>query len=166
FIMISIGIFIFLETFARLSSVQMTALFGATAINLYYYFNVPIFGQTLQTLFHVTIPPLALLPLNVILLGFTVAWIARTFRKEPLFVAQSLSPPSQVKSSRVLRTAMTMHYTKMAGSPEVTLEPGKKRVLAQAGSSILDIAEGNGLAIEAGCRMGVCGADPIAILKG
>ena len=37
---------------------------------------------------------------------------------------------------------------------------------ADAGQSVLEIAEGCGLAIEAGCRMGVCGSDPVAILEG
>ena len=37
---------------------------------------------------------------------------------------------------------------------------------ADAGQSVLEIAEGCGLAIEAGCRMGVCGSDPVAIIEG
>ena len=36
----------------------------------------------------------------------------------------------------------------------------------QAGPTVLEIAEANGQTIEAGCRMGVCGADPIAIKDG
>ena len=32
--------------------------------------------------------------------------------------------------------------------------------------SLLEIAERAGKDIEAGCRMGVCGADPIAVLDG
>ena len=37
---------------------------------------------------------------------------------------------------------------------------------AEAGLSVLEVAERNGQPLEAGCRMGVCGADPIAILDG
>ena len=32
--------------------------------------------------------------------------------------------------------------------------------------SLLEIAEANGMEIEAGCRMGICGADPVAIKDG
>ena len=31
---------------------------------------------------------------------------------------------------------------------------------------MLEVAEANGLKIEAGCRMGICGADPIAVKDG
>ncbi|MEZ4725988.1 MAG: FAD-dependent oxidoreductase [Caldilineaceae bacterium] len=34
------------------------------------------------------------------------------------------------------------------------------------GKTLLEVIEANGLPIEAGCRMGVCGADPICIVKG
>jgi nitrite reductase (NADH) large subunit len=39
-------------------------------------------------------------------------------------------------------------------------------VVAKPGATLLEIAQANGQAIEAGCRMGVCGADPIAVKEG
>jgi NAD(P)H-nitrite reductase large subunit/ferredoxin len=39
-------------------------------------------------------------------------------------------------------------------------------VLARQGDTLLSIAEQNGVRIEAGCRMGMCGADPVRILRG
>ena len=53
-----------------------------------------------------------------------------------------------------------------AGRPQVTFVPDNKRVVAKPGQSLLEIAEANGLPIEAGCRMGICGADPVAIKDG
>ena len=38
--------------------------------------------------------------------------------------------------------------------------------MPKPGQSLLEIAEANGLRIEAGCRMGICGADPVAIKEG
>ena len=52
-----------------------------------------------------------------------------------------------------------------AGAPEVTFADGT-RVVAKPGATVLEVAEANGQSIEAGCRMGVCGADPIAIKDG
>ena len=37
---------------------------------------------------------------------------------------------------------------------------------AKEGLSLLEIAESNGMTIESGCRMGICGADPVAIKDG
>ena len=39
-------------------------------------------------------------------------------------------------------------------------------MLAKDGLSLLEIAESNGMTIESGCRMGICGADPVAIKDG
>jgi NAD(P)H-nitrite reductase large subunit/ferredoxin len=49
---------------------------------------------------------------------------------------------------------------------EVTIEPGGRRIVVDPGRTLLEIAESNGLAIEAGCRMGMCGSDPVAIHNG
>ena len=50
--------------------------------------------------------------------------------------------------------------------PRSRSSPEDKRVAAKPGLTLLEIAEANGLPIEAGCRMGVCGADPVAIKDG
>ena len=50
--------------------------------------------------------------------------------------------------------------------PQVTFLPDNKRVAPKPGQSLLEIAEANDLPIEAGCRMGICGADPVAIKDG
>ena len=44
--------------------------------------------------------------------------------------------------------------------------PENKRVAPKAGQTLLEVAEANGMTIEAGCRMGICGADPVAIKDG
>ena len=51
-------------------------------------------------------------------------------------------------------------------APEVNFVPENKRVAPKPGMSLLEIAESNGMQIEAGCRMGICGADPIAVKDG
>ena len=44
--------------------------------------------------------------------------------------------------------------------------PEDKVVAAKDGLTLLEIAESNGMSIESGCRMGICGADPVAIKDG
>ena len=53
-----------------------------------------------------------------------------------------------------------------ADEPEVTFDPPGRRVVVTPGSTLLEVAERNDLPIEAGCRMGLCGADPVTILAG
>ena len=49
---------------------------------------------------------------------------------------------------------------------EVTFEEGGPRIVAKPGTPLLELAETAEQPIEAGCRMGVCGADPVCVLAG
>ena len=44
--------------------------------------------------------------------------------------------------------------------------PEERRIAAVRGSTLLDVVERHGLPIEAGCRMGMCGSDPICVVSG
>jgi NAD(P)H-nitrite reductase large subunit/ferredoxin len=48
----------------------------------------------------------------------------------------------------------------------VTILPDRRRISAVQGSTVLDLIEKHGVPIEAGCRMGMCGSDPICVLDG
>jgi len=61
----------------------------------------------------------------------------------------------------LLRVAEVVH----AGEVSVVFEPGPS-VLAKVGDKLLDIAEASQVPIESGCRMGMCGSDPVRVLNG
>ena len=46
-----------------------------------------------------------------------------------------------------------------------SIRPGPT-VLAKVGDKLLDIAEASQVPIESGCRMGMCGSDPVRIMEG
>lgn len=52
------------------------------------------------------------------------------------------------------------------GLAELCIEPDGQRTPLRSGQSLLDAIEACDGKIEAGCRMGVCGADPIAVTAG
>lgn len=52
------------------------------------------------------------------------------------------------------------------GQVAETFQPGKTAVSASVDQSLLEIAESNNQPIEAGCRIGMCGADPVTIVEG
>jgi len=54
----------------------------------------------------------------------------------------------------------------MRSAVQVRFAPEDSAVDAEVGMSLLEVAERAGQKIEAGCRMGVCGADPVAVLNG
>src|SRR5215207_2052172 len=61
----------------------------------------------------------------------------------------------------LLRVAEVVH----AGEVSVAFKPGPT-VRAKLGDKLLDIAEASEVPIESGCRMGMCGSDPVRVLEG
>jgi len=64
-------------------------------------------------------------------------------------------------ADNLLRTAEVVH----AGEVSVSFENGPT-VRAKVGDALLDIAEASQVPIESGCRMGMCGSDPVRIVQG
>ncbi len=166
FVLCSVGLFLILDTMLKASSFRISTLFGAIALNYYYLFNIPTMANTLHQLFAVNLPVWVLWSAHALLFALTVAWLLKTYRKERVYIRQELSHSAQMRVSAVLSRSMMVHQSKVAGNPEVVFKPEGKRVLVSPGCTVLELAEKNGLSIEAGCRMGVCGADPIAVLDG
>lgn len=160
FALASAGSFFLLESFLKVTPNKITAIYGATALNLYYWFN----AITIAEIFDADAPPVWIIwPVRGLVLALTVLWIYNTYKKEDVFVEKLIAPQSiQVGSN----DSLVAHHSSQIGNPEVTFEPDGKRIVVAKGKTLLEIAESNGLDIEAGCRMGVCGADPICVLKG
>src|SRR5215211_9226088 len=72
------------------------------------------------------------------------------------------NPPGKPHpGDELLRVAEAVH----AGEISVAFKAGPT-VLAKVGDKLLDIAEASQVPIESGCRMGMCGSDPVRILEG
>jgi ferredoxin len=71
------------------------------------------------------------------------------------------TPATPHPGGELLRVAEAVH----AGEVSVTFRPGPT-VLAKVGEKLLDIAEASQVPIDSGCRMGMCGSDPVHILEG
>lgn len=159
FLLLSAGSFFVLDSLLKVSSNKIAVLYGAAALNLYYWFNAPV----LASLVGGSVAPWLAWSLQAIILGLSLVWIYRTYRKEKRFVAELIAPQSiQVGSGQ----SLVAHRATQAGNPEIVFEPDGKRIVVQPGRTILEIAESNNLPIESGCRMGVCGADPVTIKEG
>ncbi len=163
YLLVSAGAFTALDSFLRFSSVRVTTVFGALAINLYYWFNVPVFFENVGEVFGITVSPVTAPVIQIGLLLTTIAWIARTLRNEGIFLRETAAVPVTrvgAGGSRAMNRAMARDEV------AVKFEPVDIRVTVKSGTTLLDVAEANNLDIEAGCRMGMCGADPVTILEG
>ncbi len=163
YMVLSIGVFSVLDSFLKLSANKLTAIYGAAAFNLFYWFGLPGWLKAVGSLVGMTPPIWLAWALQSGILAMTIVWIARTYRKEPLFLSQR----QQEEETRIASGAIPVLQLAARQTPlEITFAPSDVRVSADAGHTLLEIAESNQQPIQAGCRMGVCGADPILIVNG
>ena len=162
FVLVSVGLFYAISAMTPLSSAMLTVGFAAVALNAYYWFSGPILTDSLAQITGIHAAWLRW-PISVTIAALTLLWIARTrvselqfawttgARKEPVLLQSPKMPPAPSAENAAAR---------------VRFEAAGELVGADVGMSVLDIAEKGGQPIEAGCRMGVCGADPVAVLDG
>lgn len=154
----SVGLFHTAEALLPVSPSMLAVGWSAMALNIFYWFSGPVLTNSLRQVTGVDAGWLRW-PISVIVAALTLLWIART-RVSELQFAWSTG----ARSEPVL----------LAPPKRIAQEPGAhvrfgadgNAVVAESGCSLLEIAERNGQRIEAGCRMGVCGADPVAVLDG
>ena len=147
----SAGSFLLLEALVPATTPKLAALYGAAAINLFYWWAAP--G-----------PDWVAWPLRAAVLALTVVWLQRTFAKERVFLErQGLPAPPRVVARLGLGARAAL---RAAAEAEITFEEGGPRIMAKPGTPLLELAESAEQPIEAGCRMGVCGADPVCVLAG
>jgi NADPH-dependent 2,4-dienoyl-CoA reductase/sulfur reductase-like enzyme/ferredoxin len=143
---------------------EVPVLFAAAALNIYYWFAAPVVAQSVAKL-GMPAPDWAPRALQGFVLLLSLAWVARSWRVELRFLDEILSQATgqpvrlSAAGSDALRAAA-------AGSTELKIDPEGKRVAVKPGQSVLEAVEACGQHIESGCRMGVCGADPVAITAG
>lgn len=155
--LVSVGSFFLSDSLIKISTNKIAVLYGATALNLYYWFNAPTIASWLPTV----VEPAAMWGLRVTILALTIAWIYRTFKKEKVYIELTLTAAPESVSQTAKFTSKTDQP-----KPTVVFQPENKQVTIKAGQTILETAEQHDLPIEAGCRMGVCGADPVCVIKG
>lgn len=160
---VSLGLFTFADAFLRISTHRLAALWAAAAFNLFYWFGLPPWLEAVSTMTGLALPAETLLAGRSLLGLLTLVWLFRTFRKEPLFLERLV----QERETRVSEGTTQFLRSALRGSkPAVAFEPGGLKVAVEPGRTLLEIAEANRLPIEAGCRMGMCGADPVRITAG
>jgi NADPH-dependent 2,4-dienoyl-CoA reductase/sulfur reductase-like enzyme/ferredoxin len=163
FVLVSVGSFHLLNSFLKVSLNKITALYAAAAFNLFYVFGLPGWLDAVAKLAGQTAPVWLAWVGSGSILAVTIAWVWRTYRKEPIFVGQLV----QGEETRIASgAAQALKRVSSQARPEITFAPSNFRVVAEAGRTLLEIAEANDQPIEAGCRMGVCGADPVRIVSG
>ncbi|HUG86806.1 MAG TPA: 2Fe-2S iron-sulfur cluster-binding protein, partial [Euzebya sp.] len=166
--LLSIGLFTLIDAVARLRPGRMTTMAAATAFALYYWFTI----QATADRFDLDAPAVVW-ALRALVIALVAVWVVRTFAKEGVFVQVVLAGTRpQVSAPTTAAAAASPIAASGAaahGDEVVFSHPDLAdvvRVLHEDEPSLLELAEANDLPIEAGCRLGVCGADPVAVVAG
>lgn len=165
FVLVSVGLCYVLQAVTPLSQAMLTAGFAAVAINAYYWYSGPILTDSLRQITGVDAPWLRW-PITVVIAVLTLWWLARTRVSELQFAYLTGARAEPVLLNTPTMPAAAAGPGAENGAVRVRFESGSDPVGADIGMSLLDVAESSGQAIEAGCRMGVCGADPVSIVEG
>jgi nitrite reductase (NADH) large subunit len=173
----SVGLFYALQGLFAARTGLLVTLFGATAINIFYWFSSLTIVDSINTIFGAELPWLRYV-IRVAVLVLSLFWIARTFVKErqyeedaasrPALPVIQISPRAAKVAKRAADAAGAGGSTAEAagGGAEVRFTGSEAPARGEVGISLLALAERERQPIEAGCRMGVCGADPVAVLDG
>jgi nitrite reductase (NADH) large subunit len=156
----SVASFVLLDSFVKVSTHKLTTLYGALAFNIFYWFGAPNFVAAITG---EPCPEAVKWVLRAAVLALTVAWVLRGYQKEEQFQAEAAARAGGL--SAAAGRSLARSRVLKSGAPEVVFADGT-RAVAKPGATVLEVAEANGKQIEAGCRMGVCGADPIAVKEG
>ena len=162
-VLASIAVFMLLDTFLKALPALLPQLFGGTAITSFYWFGAPKYAVALGAELGGNWSPIVW-PVRVLTIGLAFVWLVRGRRAETQFMAEAsglrLAARVELQATRGLRAAT------QSDRVEVTFEPGARTVAVKTRATVLEAAESSSLRLEAGCRMGVCGADPVAVLEG
>lgn len=160
----TIAIFAILDNVVRLSPNLLPPLFGATAFTLFYWFGSSKVAAALGKLVGGDWNDIVA-PVRVSAAVLAAVWLVRSWRTQRrYFDTVAVSIAVQVDLGRA-RTALAKNGGPNSdGTIEVLF--GDHIVAVPTGTTLLETAESADLPIESGCRMGVCGADPVAVPEG
>ena len=161
----SVGLFYALQALLPLSTTVTIAIWGSAAINIFYWFAGVILEDSFATITGVQVSWLRW-PIRAIVLALSLLWIARTYVKGRQYEEDAASLPTLPVIQIGPRAAKVAQKAAAASGPQVRFTGSDKPAQAEIGMSLLALAERESQPIEAGCRMGVCGADPVAVLDG
>jgi NADPH-dependent 2,4-dienoyl-CoA reductase/sulfur reductase-like enzyme/ferredoxin len=160
----SVGLFYAVQAVSGLESSLIVSFWAATAISIFYWFSGVTLASSFTTITGIQAAWLAW-PIRVIVWALSLLWIARTYVKSRQYEEETAARPSLPVIQISQRAKKVAQQTTSPGA-EVTFAGTDKPAKADIGMSLLALAEREKQPIEAGCRMGVCGADPVAIMEG
>jgi nitrite reductase (NADH) large subunit len=161
-IAMALGAFMALTHIMRVTRYKAVLLFSAAAFVLFYWFSSPLLTSGITEFTGISFPGLAAYIFFPVALVVGAQMIREGARNERLY--EEVNPPAGTSVGVQVDALHAAVDSDAAGM--VTDRGSGLSFAADPGRSLLEGLESTGVKIDFGCRMGLCGADPIAIVDG
>ena len=160
----SLGIYMTVTRLVRISTYKASLTFSMAALTIFYWFVAPIVLSTISKLTGFDFPAWSSHACLAAVAIFALAVVFNGLRAELEF-KQATAPAAT--EPRVTIDAGALRGAGLAEAENLVVDRGSGRNFpADPNKSLLQGIESAGVSIDFGCRMGMCGADPIVIVEG
>lgn len=163
-ILVSVGLFYALHNFIQFNFFRISSVFSMAALGIFYWYTTPVFASGVETLFGLQTNELIISLLQYSVLAICLAVVVRGLISERQFRASQQNSTQASLGTGVVtlkaaldNTAKVIPIYEQASGKQMSLRPGQ---------SLLDTLEEAEMPIMSGCRMGLCGSDPVVVTDG
>ncbi len=162
--MVTVGAFYLLHNLLHINFFRLASIFAMTALGIFYWYGIPVVNVGLGKLFAFTLDAAVVellqysIPATGLLVGARSLISERHYRQS----RQATSRASLGKGVEVLKSALSQ----TSSMASVLERSSGKQFLVPSGQSLLDALDANEIPIMSGCRMGMCGSDPVVVVEG
>ena len=162
---ISTGIFYIFHNTLHINYFKLASIFTMAALGIFYWNGISVVNNGLNQLLDWSLSPglVSISQYAVLLICLAVAGRSFVSEQQIMQSKQSSSRGALGKEGvEVLKTALSQ-TARMASVTELS---SGMQLTVPLGQTLLEAIEANELPIMSGCRMGMCGSDPIVIVEG
>ncbi len=152
----SAGVYQCLVTFLGFDPYRTASVFAGSAIILFYWFTGPTIVQTIADFLGLSVDP----------------WVVVMSRGHGVGLALGLvgqGALNERQHHRARQEQIRIEAQAQRANPnriEIVERGSSDAIQARPGQTLLEAMEGAGIKMNAGCRSGLCGADPVLIVEG
>jgi NADPH-dependent 2,4-dienoyl-CoA reductase/sulfur reductase-like enzyme/ferredoxin len=163
-IALSVGLFYSVHNLLRVNFYRLASAFSMLALAIFYWHGTPVVADGLHKLFDLSLPLGVQRVFQFAVIGIALVVIVRGLFSEYQYRQSRQNSVRATLGDGVNALKAALESTR--SMVHVTEQSSGSQLLMQSGKTLLDAIEEAELPIMSGCRMGMCGSDPVVITEG